>query len=81
MQILYFAWVRERIGQRSESYEGDAQTVEDIIDALAKRSEAHKIVFSDRLSLRYALDHTLVEADTPVKDAHELAIFPPMTGG
>ncbi|MEM0976977.1 MAG: MoaD/ThiS family protein [Pseudomonadota bacterium] len=81
MRILYFAWVRERIGTSSEEFEGGAGTVSEVIDRLVERSPAHELALSDRSVLRCALDQKLVELDAPITGAAELAIFPPMTGG
>ena len=81
MNILYFAWVRERVGVSEEQFDGDAKTVSDVLDALADRSEAHALALSDRAVIRVALDQELVEMSATVQDARELAIFPPMTGG
>ncbi|MEM9715234.1 MAG: molybdopterin converting factor subunit 1 [Pseudomonadota bacterium] len=81
MNVVYFAWVRERIGERSEVFDGEAKTVSDVLDQLASKSPAHELALSDRAALRCALDQKLVDPDTPIADAAELAIFPPMTGG
>ena len=81
MRIVYFAWVRERIGVPQETYEGSARTVSDLVDDLATISEAHALAFSERDVLRFALDQRLADPSTSVSGATELAIFPPMTGG
>ena len=82
MNIVYFAWVRERIGQPTEVLDvEEGSTVSDAITALSARSPAHELAFSDREVLRFALDQVLVDAKTPLNGAKELAIFPPMTGG
>jgi len=81
MRILYFAWVRERVGEPSETYEGNAITIAELVEALKAKSEAHALAFSEPDVLRFALDQKLASLDTPIMGATELAIFPPMTGG
>jgi molybdopterin synthase sulfur carrier subunit len=83
MRILYFAWVRERIGTGEEVVNppADVATVDLLIDWLSARSEAHAAVLSDRTRLRAAVDQAFVALDAPVAGAREVAIFPPVTGG
>lgn len=81
MQVLYFAWVRERIGLRAEDVDTDAATVADLAAELRARSPAHDLAFSDLSSLRAAVDQELVGWDAPLDGAGEVAFFPPMTGG
>ncbi len=81
--MVYFAWVRERIGQGSETVDPPAEiaTVADLIDWLAAGSEAHAGAFVDRTRLRAAVDQVFVALDASVVGAREVAIFPPVTGG
>ena len=83
LRILYFAWVRERIGQDEEVVERPAAgtTIASLLDALGAADEAHAAAFAERLRLRAALDQRFVPLDTEIGDASELAIFPPVTGG
>ena len=81
LSIRYFAWVRERIGESTAQYEGGARTVREVIEALRALSPAHELALSELDALRFALDQEMVEEDAPINAAHELAIFPPMTGG
>ena len=81
MDVLYFAWVRERIGIPKERVETKAKTVADLIAELSAREERYALAFSDLASLRCAVDQTLVEFDAPLEGAREVAFFPPMTGG
>ncbi len=83
MQLLYFAWVRERIGLDAETLalpEGVA-TAGALLDWLATRSEGHAAALADRNQLRIAVDQQFAMMDTPVRDDAEVAIFPPVTGG
>jgi len=81
MDVLYFAWVRERIGIPKETVETQAETVADLVAELRKREDRYDLAFSDLASLRCAVDQELVPFDAPLKDAREVAFFPPMTGG
>lgn len=81
MQVLYFAWLRERTGVASEVVESDAATVADLVSALAARSEGHALAFADLSSVRVAVNQTMVGLDAPLAGAQEVAFFPPVTGG
>lgn len=83
LNILYFAWVRERIGIDGE-HVGRPEagvSIVDLLDHLSQTSPGHAEAFSDRTRLRAALDQRFVPLDTIIGDARELAIFPPVTGG
>ncbi|MCA0997486.1 MULTISPECIES: molybdopterin converting factor subunit 1 [Roseobacteraceae] len=81
MDLLYFAWVRERIGLPKERIETEAATVNDLIEELRGREERYAMAFSDLSALRVALDQELSEFDAPLAGVREVAFFPPMTGG
>jgi len=81
IDVLYFAWLRERIGERSETIETNASTVADLVEELKARSEAHELAFSDISSVRVAVDQDLTEITASLEGAREVAFFPPMTGG
>lgn len=81
IDVLYFAWLRERIGVPKERIETDAATVEELVEELKARSEAHALAFSDTSSVRVAIDQDLTEFSAPLAGAREVAFFPPMTGG
>ena len=81
VNILYFAWVRERIGTGRETIDTLPATVADLIAELAHRSDGHAAAFADTTQLRVAVDQELVPLDTPLNAPREIAIFPPMTGG
>lgn len=83
MQILYFAWVRERVGVGEEQVTPPAEigTVAELIAWLSARSEGHAAAFADPARLRAAVDQAFVPLDTPITGAREIAIFPPVTGG
>ncbi|MEP2028540.1 MAG: molybdopterin converting factor subunit 1 [Paracoccaceae bacterium] len=81
MDILYFAWVRERIGLPREQVQTTAATVADLVVELRAKEERYAVAFSDLSALRVAVDQELTEFDAPLEGAREVAFFPPMTGG
>lgn len=81
MQVLYFAWVRERIGIPKETVETQAVTVGDLVEELKAREERYEAAFADLSALRVALDQELADFDAPLQGVREVAFFPPMTGG
>ncbi len=81
MQVLYFAWLRERIGIPKEQIETNAATVAELVEELRGREERYALAFSDMASVKVAVDQELVDMDAPLKDVREVAFFPPMTGG
>ena len=82
IDVLYFAWVRERIGLPRERVETTAATVADLVAELARpRRRAMPLAFADLASLRVALDQELSSFDAPLAGVREVAFFPPMTGG
>ena len=81
MRVLYFAWVRERIGVPREDVETSAETVADLVVELRGREERYDLAFSDMSAIRVALDQELSDLDTSLSGVREVAFFPPMTGG
>jgi len=79
--LLYFAWVRERIGLPREEVATHAATVADLIAELRLREDRYAAAFADLASLRVALDQQLADFDAPLAGVREVAFFPPMTGG
>ncbi|OYU38511.1 MAG: molybdopterin converting factor subunit 1 [Pseudorhodobacter sp. PARRP1] len=81
IEVLYFAWVRERIGAPRERIETEAATVMGLIEDLRARDERYAWAFADMTSLRVAVDQELAGFDAPLAGVREIAFFPPMTGG
>ncbi len=81
IDVLYFAWVRERIGVPKEQVETDAATVADLVSELRSREERYEAAFADLSAIRVAVDQELAAFDAPIGEAREVAFFPPMTGG
>jgi molybdopterin synthase sulfur carrier subunit len=83
VKLLYFAWVRERIGKPDEDVELPAgiATVADLMTWLAQRGDEYAHAFDNPKVIRAAIDHAHVKADARIVGAREIAFFPPMTGG
>lgn len=81
MDVMYFAWVRERIGLPKETVETSAATVADLVAELVAREDRYAAAFEDTSALRVALDQELADFDAPLAGVREVAFFPPMTGG
>ncbi len=81
IELLYFAWVRERIGLPREKVETGASTVAGLVEELMAREERYALAFADLSALRVALDQELSSFDAPLAGVREVAFFPPMTGG
>lgn len=81
MNVLYFAWVRERIGLPRETVETGAATVNELVAELTAREERYAAAFADISALRVAVDQELTDFDASLSGAREVAFFPPMTGG
>ncbi len=81
IDVLYFAWVRERIGLPKEQVETSAATVAELVEELKAREERYAAAFEDVSALRVAVDQELTDFDAPLAGVREVAFFPPMTGG
>ncbi len=81
MTVLYFAWLRERIGLPKEELETKAETVADLVEELKNRAPRYAAAFADMAAVRVAVDQELTGLDSPLAGVREVAFFPPMTGG
>ena len=83
MQLLYFGWVRSRIGHGKEELElpPDIDTVAGLIDWLKSRGDGYAHAFEDSDAIRAAVNQEITPHDTAISDGDEVALFPPMTGG
>jgi molybdopterin synthase sulfur carrier subunit len=83
VKILYFAWVRERVGKPEEEIEAPAGvvTIGELMTWLAGRGEEYANAFANPRVVRAAIDRTHVKSEAPIAGAREIAFFPPMTGG
>lgn len=81
MDVLYFAWVRERIGRPRDTLDTGAATVRELVEELRAREARYEAAFADLDALRVAVDQELADFDAPLAGVREVAFFPPMTGG
>jgi len=83
VKLLYFAWVRERLGKAEEQLDPPAEvaTVGELMAWLAQRDEQYAYAFENAKVIRAAIDRRHVRADAAIAGANEIAFFPPMTGG
>ena len=83
MKLLYFAWVRERVGKPEEdiALPASVKTVADLMTWLRSRGEEYAYAFENPKVIRAAIDRTHVKTDAAIAGAREIAFFPPMTGG
>jgi molybdopterin synthase sulfur carrier subunit len=83
VKLVYFAWVRERIGKADEdvSLPEGLTTVADLVAWLKGRGEEYAYAFENERVVRAAIDRVHARPETPLANAKEIAFFPPMTGG
>jgi molybdopterin synthase sulfur carrier subunit len=83
VKLVYFAWVRERVGKAEEevALPASVSTVGELMRWLAGRGEEYAHAFENPKVIRAALDRNHVRPETPIAGAREIAFFPPMTGG
>lgn len=83
MKLLYFAWVREKIGQAEEDLEPPAniRRVSELLDWLRERGPQYREALADAARIRVAVNQEHVKADAMIGPRDEIAIFPPVTGG
>jgi molybdopterin synthase sulfur carrier subunit len=83
MRILYFAWLREKIGLSEETLDlpEALQTVGALIDWLKTRDAGFAAAFAEANPIRCAIDQEIAGLDTSLAGAGEIAFFPPVTGG
>jgi molybdopterin converting factor subunit 1 len=83
MRILYFAWLRERVGLAEETLDppGTVGTIAELVDWLRARDDRHAAAFAQAELIRCAVNQDFATPDTPVANGDEVAFFPPVTGG
>ncbi|RVU20572.1 molybdopterin converting factor subunit 1 [Methylobacterium oryzihabitans] len=83
MKLVYFAWVRERIGRPEEILDPppEVTTVAELVGWLRGRGEEYAYAFENEGVVRAAVDRVHAKPDTALAGAAEVAFFPPMTGG
>ncbi|MCG7503855.1 molybdopterin converting factor subunit 1 [Mesorhizobium retamae] len=83
MKLIYFAWVRERVGKSEEDVDlpGDVTTVAELLAWLKSRGEEYEHALQHLRSIRVAINQEHVDHGEKIAGAREIALFPPMTGG
>jgi sulfur-carrier protein len=83
MKLLYFAWLRAKIGIAEETIEPPAEvaTVGALLEWLKRRGPGFADALKDAAVVRVAVNQTYVSWDHPVRTGDEVALFPPVTGG
>ena len=83
MTVLYFAWVKEKVGQSEEivTPPSDVTSVAQLMDWLSTRSPRHAQAFKDSRLIKAAVDQVHVPPSASISGAREIAFFPPVTGG
>ena len=83
MKVLYFAWLRQRIGTGEEDVDPpeSVATAGALIDWLKTRGPGYETAFRDPRAVKIAVNQTYGAVDTPIAGNDEVAFFPPVTGG
>jgi molybdopterin converting factor subunit 1 len=83
MRVLYFAWLRQKVGLAEEEVAPPAEVrdVAGLVAWLAARSPAYAGAFADPRQVRAAVNQDFAPPDHPVRPGDEVAFFPPVTGG
>jgi molybdopterin synthase sulfur carrier subunit len=83
IKLLYFAWLRARIGHAEENLPLPAEVVDvaGLLEWLRARGPRHAEALRDPSVIRVAVNQDYVGRDHPIRDGDEVAIFPPVTGG
>jgi molybdopterin synthase sulfur carrier subunit len=83
MKILYFAWLRAKIGKAEEEIElpSDVTTVAGLLDWLKTRGPGFADALKDHRIVRVAVNQHYVGWDHRLLPTDEVALFPPVTGG
>ena len=83
MKILYFAWLRQRIGRSEEdiTVSPSVKNVAALIEFLRTKGPGYEAAFRDPKLIRAAVNQQHSGFDATVKPDDEVAFFPPVTGG
>lgn len=83
VKMVYFAWVRERIGRGEEELEipAEVKTAGELVSWLATLGEGYEEALRFPKAIRVAVNQEHVEHNELIAGAREIGIFPPMTGG
>jgi molybdopterin synthase sulfur carrier subunit len=83
MKVLYFAWLRQRIGVASEEFDlpGNVHNIDDLVSWLAAKGPGYAKGFAEPQVIRAAVNFEYVLFDHKLTNTDEVAFFPPVTGG
>ena len=81
IDLIYFSWIRERIGKSVRALKQEQKLLLSLLKSLKKKDVRYSEVFSDLGSFRVAINQELASFDASIIEAKEIAFFPPMTGG
>lgn len=83
MKLLYFAWLKQKIGTDAEeiALPDEVNDVAGVIAWLKTRGDNYATALKDDAVVRVAVNQTYAKRKTPVSDGDEVALFPPVTGG
>ena len=83
LHLLYFAWLRERLGTTEERVDlpASVRTVADLFAWQAGRGPTYRAAFAGPSRVRCAVNQDFAGGDAPVRPGDEIAFFPPVTGG
>ena len=83
MKLLYFAWVRQRIGLAEEEVTPPANvlTVGELVEWLKGRGPGYAAAFANPAVVKAAVNQEFARPDRRLQPGDEIALFPPMTGG
>jgi molybdopterin synthase sulfur carrier subunit len=83
MKLLYFAWIRLKMGVSGEHIDPpqNIKDIEGLLDWIKQRNAISNETFSDISNIRIAVNQEYVDTDHPVQPGDEVAFFPPVTGG
>ena len=81
MKILYFAWLKNKIGKNSDELNMDFDSVNDLVNHLISQGDNYKTAFNDMAVIKVSINCEFADLTAPVKVGDEVAFFPPITGG
>ena len=83
MKILYFAWIKSKVGRGQEevALPASVKTVRDLIEHLKSQGLEYQNAFANLAYIRTSLDQEFAHLETALENTKEVAFFPPVTGG
>ena len=83
MKVLYFSWIKDKLGKSHEEIElnNNIKTINDLIGLLKQNNENYKDVFEDTSSIKVSINMETARFEDSIHENDEVAFFPPMTGG